>query len=134
MPSECEMEGRGRLKTTPVVSKHETGGHRSTQTCVLTRWKDGEGQKYPPSCQNTTQRAQKSPDLCFDTREGQVGWKTPSVTSKRKTGGIGVPRPVFRHGGGVGRVENTFAMLKHEMEGTEVPRLVFRHEGGAGGV
>jgi len=95
MPSKCKMEGRGRLETTPVVSKHETGGHRTTQTCVSTRWKDGEGRKYPPSRQNTRWRAQKSLDSCFDTREGQVGWKTFSVASKREMGGIGVPRPVF---------------------------------------
>ena len=35
------MEGQGRLKTTPVMLKHEMGGHRS----------------YP--------------DPCFDTMEGQ---------------------------------------------------------------
>ena len=121
MPSKCKMEGRGRLETTPVVSKHETGGHRTTQTRVSTRWKDGEGRKYPPSRRNTTWRAQKSPDSCFDTREGQVGWKTPSVTSKRETGGIGVPRFVFRHEGGAGGVENTLRRVETRDGGHRSP-------------
>ena len=124
--------GAGGVENTLRRVEMRDGGHRSPPTRIRPVFRHG-GSKIPPPCRNTRGRAQKSPDSCFDTREGQVGVKHPPSRRNTRRGHRSPPTRVStRWRGGEGR-QYPLLCRNTRWRAQNPPNLCFNTREGWGG-